>query len=223
MSKLYIAYGSNLNIYQMKRRCPDAKIVGTTFISGYRLTFRGNRKHCGVANVEPEKGSIVPVGVWLISPKDEAALDRYEGYPWLYYKKNFRIRINGELRMAMGYVMTKGHEYAAPSDMYLRTIVDGFDDFNIDTEILFDAVIDTQKRLETSLPSFLEHVSDLQWSYHLPTCPRCGRQNMKPSTATNALSRHANVYICDECGMDEAIRDYAGKTVPLEKWAICQK
>ncbi|MBQ9256036.1 MAG: gamma-glutamylcyclotransferase [Acidaminococcaceae bacterium] len=221
--KLYIAYGSNLNIDQMKHRCPDAQIVGTTFISGYRLTFRGNSRHNGVANVEPEKGSIVPVGVWLISPMDEVALDRYEGYPWLYYKKDFRILIHGKIRMAMGYVMTPGHEYAAPSDSYLQTIVDGFDDFNIDTGILFDAVIDTQKRLETRPASFLERFSDLQWSYHLPTCPRCGRPNMKPSTATNALSRHANVYICDECGMDEALRDFTGKAIPLTEWAICQK
>ena len=28
-SKLYIAYGSNLNLEQMKRRCPTAEVVGT--------------------------------------------------------------------------------------------------------------------------------------------------------------------------------------------------
>ncbi|HWP51661.1 MAG TPA: hypothetical protein VN626_08190 [Clostridia bacterium] len=36
----------------------------------------------------------------------------------------------------------------------------------------------------------------------------------------NALSRHANVYVCDECGMDEAMREYAGNPLPLEEWYV---
>ena len=32
MKKYYIAYGSNLNVEQMRYRCPDAKIVGTSVI-----------------------------------------------------------------------------------------------------------------------------------------------------------------------------------------------
>ena len=32
------------------------------------------------------------------------------------------------------------------------------------------------------------------------SCPRCGRDTMKPKLHTNALSRHAEgIYICDEC------------------------
>ena len=30
--RLYIAYGSNLNLPQMERRCPTAKVVGTSEI-----------------------------------------------------------------------------------------------------------------------------------------------------------------------------------------------
>ena len=33
----------------------------------------------------------VPVGIWEISENDEHFLDRYEGYPHLYEKKNLRI------------------------------------------------------------------------------------------------------------------------------------
>ena len=32
MKKYYIAYGSNLNVKQMKFRCPTARIVGTSVI-----------------------------------------------------------------------------------------------------------------------------------------------------------------------------------------------
>ncbi len=41
------------------------------------------------------------------------------------------------------------------------------------------------------------------------SCPRCGRDTMKPALHTNALSRHADgVYVCDECGTAEAMLDF---------------
>ena len=39
---------------------------------------------------------------------------------------------------------------------------------------------------------------------HMP-CPRCGWDTMKENIHTNALSRHADIYICDACGMAEAL------------------
>ena len=35
-------------------------------------------------------------------------------------------------------------------------------------------------------------------------CPRCGRNTMKKNIHTNALSRYADIYICDACGTEEA-------------------
>ena len=43
MSKrFYVAYGSNLNIRQMKHRCPTAKLYGTGEIKDYELQFKGH-------------------------------------------------------------------------------------------------------------------------------------------------------------------------------------
>ncbi len=58
--KLYIAYGSNLNLSQMKHRCPTARVIGTSELKDYELVFRGSG-HNAVATVEPCKGSTVPV------------------------------------------------------------------------------------------------------------------------------------------------------------------
>src|SRR5690625_7348414 len=82
MGKLYIAYGSNLNLEQMANRCPTAKVVGPSEIKGHKLVFRGPHAHA-VATVEPCKGESVPVLVWQITSSDEKALDRYEGWPQL--------------------------------------------------------------------------------------------------------------------------------------------
>lgn len=50
-------------------------------------------------------------------------------------------------------------------------------------------------------------------------CPRCG-QWMSGKTTTHALSRYANIMVCDACGMAEAL-EKAGlaKALPLMKWA----
>ena len=51
-------------------------------------------------------------------------------------------------------------------------------------------------------------------------CPRCGKDRLNHDIPlANALSRYANVMICDECGMDEAIRDFLGNPLPLDEWA----
>ena len=55
-----------------------------------------------------------------------------------------------------------------------------------------------------------------------PFCPRCGNLTVKEKLHTNALSRHANVYVCDGCGMDEAIRDWQHNPLPLMEWAIAK-
>ena len=68
--RLYVAYGSNLNLKQMSRRCPTAKVEGATFLRNWRLVFKG------AATIERHMGSKVPVLVWDIRPEDEAALDR---------------------------------------------------------------------------------------------------------------------------------------------------
>lgn len=53
---------------------------------------------------------------------------------------------------------------------------------------------------------------------HMP-CPRCGKDTMKPELHTNALSRHADVYVCDSCGTCEALLDFMNNPLPLERWA----
>lgn len=52
-------------------------------------------------------------------------------------------------------------------------------------------------------------------------CPRCGKMTMDSESVThNALSRRATVYICDACGMQEALEDMMDSRTPLTAWAI---
>ena len=143
--RLYIAYGSNLNLPQMKVRCPTAKPVGTAELKDHELLFRGWRRG-GVATVEPRAGSAVPVLVWDIKPKDEIALDRYEGFPHLYGKRMMDVELDGRPVSVMVYVMTPGHEAGYPSQHYLNVIAEGYQSAGFDLAVL-DAAVDRTEEI----------------------------------------------------------------------------
>ena len=52
------------------------------------------------------------------------------------------------------------------------------------------------------------------------SCPRCGRNTLKSPLAHNALSRYEDLYVCDECGMTEAMLDMMRNPLPLDQWAV---
>jgi gamma-glutamylcyclotransferase (GGCT)/AIG2-like uncharacterized protein YtfP len=85
---LYFAYGSNLNHFQMKRRCKDSVFIKKINLKNFRLTFRSKYR---AADIEPKKNSIVPGGLFEISKSDEKKLDVYEDFPNLYKKHYFII------------------------------------------------------------------------------------------------------------------------------------
>ena len=137
---LYLAYGSNLNLEQMRLRCPAAKIVGTSILNGWHLTFRGG-ENMAVATVEQKKDGKVPVLVWKLTPADERALDYYEGFPYLYRKQTLRITLDGERINAFTYIMNEfRHPYNKPSIGYLSIVREGYRNAKFDTDFLRRAV-----------------------------------------------------------------------------------
>lgn len=52
-------------------------------------------------------------------------------------------------------------------------------------------------------------------------CPRCGKYTMDHPAVKNALSRRVHVYICNQCGTEEALLDAMGSDpLPLDEWAL---
>lgn len=124
----YFAYGSNLNVEQMKYRCPDAIKIGPAVLPGYKLVFRS------VADVEVARpGDVVEGGLWWVSQRDLAALDRYEGFPDLYTRGPLPIVDHrGEPQQALVYWMVDQREQIIPSRSYLSSIIQGYLDFKLD-------------------------------------------------------------------------------------------
>ncbi len=54
-------------------------------------------------------------------------------------------------------------------------------------------------------------------------CQRCGKTKMKRILEHNALSRYADLFVCDTCGIDEALLDMKQTPLPLEEWAALKE
>ena len=144
MKKLYIAYGSNLNLKQMEFRCRTAKVYGKGVLKGYRILFKGSKNNAYLT-IEAKIGQEVPVVIWEIKADDEKELDRYEGYPSFYYKENIPVELEtGEMVEAMVYIMTNKIkdriELNLPSKSYLEAVKEGYESFGFDLKYLDEAL-----------------------------------------------------------------------------------
>lgn len=148
--RYYIAYGSNLNIVQMRVRCPQARIIGTSEIKDYELLFKGSQTG-SYLTIEKKVGGSVPVAVWATTTADETALDRYEGFPTFYYKAEMELPVKsirtGKIRSRRCYVyiMHEDRPLGIPSGYYVRACLDGYRAFDFDEEILMRTIENSRR------------------------------------------------------------------------------
>ena len=131
---LYFAYGSNLNHFQMKRRCKDSKFIKKINLKGYTLNFRSKYR---AADIEKKNNSIVPGGLYEISKSDEKKLDIYEDFPNLYKKFYF----NHYGKKVMTYTMVKKSSFKFPTEKYLNIVKRGYKDCGLDKKYLNKGLI----------------------------------------------------------------------------------
>ena len=89
--------------------------------------------------------------LWKIREADEEALDRYEGYPRYYYKRNFRLSVTRldsgrrmkERKWCMAYVMHEERTLGEPDMEYFRLLDEGYGEWNFDTDILDKGLADS--------------------------------------------------------------------------------
>ena len=129
----YFAYGSNLNHFQMKRRCKDSVYLKKINLKNFRLTFRSKYR---AADIEPKKNSIVPGGLFEISKSDEKKLDVYEDFPILYKKLYFSYYN----KTVMTYIMVNKTEFRYPTERYLNVVKQGYKDCKLDNKFLIKAL-----------------------------------------------------------------------------------
>ena len=134
----------------MASRCPSAIQLGSAYLPNWRLVFRG------VADIEFTNNSddLLPIGVWQLTKECEESLDIYEGFPNLYKK----ISVNG----MMTYTMNQKN-LSVPSKAYFNSILEGYEDFNLNTDHLFKSLGRSyHKQPEYNFPKHFRKISPLQ-------------------------------------------------------------
>ena len=130
---LYFAYGSNMNFCQMKERCPKSQFICKAYLEGYKLVFDGFSQSWNgpVANVIESSEHNVEGGLFNITESDLKTLERKEGYPRTYDKKELWIKDEkGNNFLALVYLRT-GEELGQPPQNYLDTILKGSADCHL--------------------------------------------------------------------------------------------
>ena len=130
---LYFAYGSNLNHFQMKRRCKDSVYLKKINLKDFKLNFRSEHR---AADIEPKKNSIVPGALFEISKIDEKKLDVYEDYPNLYKKIYFYYYS----KKVMTYSIVDKTPFKFPTERYLNVVKQGYKDCDLDKKYLNSAL-----------------------------------------------------------------------------------
>ena len=78
----YFAYASNLDVAQMRERCPEHVLVGLAELHDHELAFTrfSQRWGGGGASVQPRHGRVVYGILYRLNDADLASLDRHEGF-----------------------------------------------------------------------------------------------------------------------------------------------
>lgn len=127
---LYFGYGSNLDIGQMKRRCPDSVPMVPVVLPQKLLSFSN------VLTIEDHDEEQVVGGIYEVSVADERALDRYEGHPRTYSKRYTFMTLDGERREVFYYVLNKPYTWDTPTARYYAIVEKGYKEWGLDLTIL---------------------------------------------------------------------------------------
>ncbi len=124
---LYFAFGSNLSIEQMHRRCPSSVARAPAVVRGYRIGFAGYSHgwRGGVATMHDDATRSMPGLLYSLEQKCLDALDRLEGHPHCYRRTRVIVEVSPQER-ALAWTYRKADDDVRPSDRYLRIISEGY-------------------------------------------------------------------------------------------------
>lgn len=134
MKELYFAYGSNLLLSQMQRRCPGSAPVTAARLKGWRWLI-GER---GYATIAPAARGVIHGALYTLTERDVARLDINEGVSKGCYGK-FRLEVEipdqsnskkVQTVHALTYIDPR-IKHGEPSHAYLRRCVHGADEWDL--------------------------------------------------------------------------------------------
>lgn len=142
-SVLLFAYGADLCEPLLRRRCPDARIVGRATLHGFGLAFAGASKTWRGATLTlvPTLGAHVDGVLYLIPQLSLGDLDRIQGAPRVYERVTVRIADDGAASaQAHAYCMRPPLVGGVPNDVYFDLVAREYHRLGMDPEPLVVAL-----------------------------------------------------------------------------------
>lgn len=177
---LYFAYGSNLHVAQMAKRCPSSVFIGTGTLSGYRWQINER----GVANVVPADDSSVEGLVYLVNARDVRALDRSEGVARKLYQKHM-----------LEIVLQRHRQYSSFTSARLAHVLEEASNSS------------NQASGQTSQSAGANSDSDPEGSPHQHSPPSNGPPSQRQQRAYRPLDVKVLVYVSENYATDGTIRE----------------
>ena len=138
-TKLYFAYGANMHVGYMSRRCPAAVAVKKIELREWELKFYNH------ATILPKKNVYVPGVLWTVTEECESLLDGFEGYPSYYTKRSW----NQDGLEFFFYEMTPDNYTGNPGYNYVSNIVQSYNIWDISADHL-EAALHATRDNQTS-------------------------------------------------------------------------
>lgn len=132
----YFAYGSNMNLSQMRKRCPGARFICRAYLSGYRFVYDGysSLRESPVANIVEDTDGMVWGGLFELD--DLSSLDRYEGYPHAYQREEKLVKDDQNNEYRAWVYLRKPLKEGTPHEKYRKAVCDGARDCGLPAEYI---------------------------------------------------------------------------------------
>lgn len=130
MTRLYLAYGSNLHPVRLLERVPSARVVGTTRLDRYQVVFmKRSRDGSSKASLlyTDEAHHTAYACVYELASREKPVLDAIEGVGAGYDTRELQVPVNGEVLDVFTYVAAATHASPglAPYDWYHTLVTAG--------------------------------------------------------------------------------------------------
>jgi gamma-glutamylcyclotransferase (GGCT)/AIG2-like uncharacterized protein YtfP len=122
------AYGSNLDVMQMQRRCGVLDVDGIALLPRHRLAFAGHsaRWNGAVATIDADQDSVVPGVLYRLDKDALKSLDRFEGHPFVYERVPVRVYASDKRWRRVHTYMLRSRSFGRPAPEYLDAIRRGY-------------------------------------------------------------------------------------------------
>ncbi len=136
---IIFSYGTNIAKQQMLSRSNGAEFLGYGTLNDFTMRFRGFRDHA-VATLERQKGCVLPVSIFSLTPEGRFGLNNFEPFPYPYIKIKTTAFLDGKRIKGYVYVLKQKLLPGIPNKKYMDALRAAYFEADFDSSIIDQAL-----------------------------------------------------------------------------------